>query len=120
MTSNLDVITFNESTIPFKTQKTSEKIMLNLCNYNYRKSNESRWEVWSKIFNNQVLNLIDLERDKDYFELKTFYNLRNLFIANARNAKRIRQLEYNKIKDIVIKQQRKFRYIKKIEKKNYT
>ena len=65
MTSKSDVITFNTNvfTIPSKTQKASEKIILNLCNYNYRKSNESRWNVWSKIFNNQVKNLVDLEKD---------------------------------------------------------
>ena len=118
MTSKSDVITFNTNvfTIPSKTQKASEKIILNLCNHNYKKSNESRWIVWSNIFNNQIKNLVDLEKDKAYYQSKTYINLKNLFIANARNAKRIRQLEYNRIKDIVIKLQRKFRYVKKIDK----
>jgi len=115
MTSKSDVITFNTNvyTIPSKTQKASEKIILNLCNHNYKKSNESRWIVWSNIFNNQIKNLVDLEKDKAYYQSKTYINLKNLFIANARNAKRIRQLEYNRIKDIVIKLQRKFRYSRK-------
>lgn len=115
MTSKSDVITFNTNvyTIPSKTQKASEKIILNLCNHNYRKTNESRWKVWSNIFNNQIKNLVDLKKDKTYYQSKTYINLKNLFIANARNAKRIRQLEYNRIKDIVIKLQRKFRYSRK-------
>ena len=68
MTSNSDVITFNTDTciLPDKTLKISENLMLNLCNYNYMKYNKIRWQIWSDIFNNQIKNLIDLNRDKEY------------------------------------------------------
>lgn len=111
MTSNSDVITFNTDTriLPDKTLKISENLMLNLCNYNYMKYNKIRWQIWSDIFNNQIKNLIDLNQDKEYYNPKTFYNLRNLFIANARNVKRLRKIEYDKIGKMIVILQKKFK-----------
>ena len=75
----------------------SRASMIQLCNEKYKSSNDIRWNIWGEIFNNQLKNLVDLEKEKDCYKKETYYKLRNFFVANARNCRIIRKYEYSKL-----------------------
>ena len=81
--------------------KSRRRSIIKLCNEKYKENNIIRWKTWSKIFNNQINNLIILEKNKDYYEKSRYINLKNVFITNARNVKIIRKEEYGKISKFI-------------------
>tara|TARA_B110000879_G_C11160578_1_gene508874 strand:- start:483 stop:1739 length:1257 start_codon:yes stop_codon:yes gene_type:complete len=98
--------------LPTKIREGSKILMKKLCNNNYKDKLCSRWSVWNIIIRNQYLNLIDLDRDRITYKTNTYFNLKNLFVSNIINSKKMQHAEYQKINKIIIKLQRKFRYIK--------